>query len=467
MKYINLILSVIVTLCLTISCSDFLEEKSQEENVPSSVSDYREILLNYQRSVISSVILIIDDDVMIDETTWYGTDENATAATLGKFFTWQPDMWEETAASGVTDNYTSAYENIMAMNVILEKLDDAEGEMDEKNIVRAQALGVRSWCYFILVNTFAEPYNSDKEAAGVVLKFETTYSDAGMPRSSVKEVYDRIVSDLEEASSILSEYPKTRGDFLINSTAIDILLSRVYLYMEEWDKVVETANRAIETSGGLFDYTTIPEGEFFYMASYDNPEVEWLPSSVSVPNMICVSGDLYSQFDVNDRRQEFLESDNGWWGKSIAKTSTESGGPNIMFRSAEAYLNRAEAKVLSGTPDLVGALADLNELRRHRITGYSDVNISDAGTLLEEIRKERRKELCFEGHRWFDLRRYGMPSIYHDFRTSLGDPYLRYTLREEDPLYTLPIPAAMLENNVRLQQNASATEPERDGRPIN
>ena len=75
-------------------------------------------------------------------------------------------------------------------------------------------------------------------------------------------------------------------------------------------------------------------------------------------------------------------------------------------------MNRAEAYVLWDNK-VTEALKDLNELRRNRIEGYSDVSISDPVLLLEEIRKERRLELAREGHRWLDLRRYGMPSISH------------------------------------------------------
>ena len=157
----------------------------------------------------------------------------------------------------------------------------------------------------------------------------------------------------------------------------------------------------------------------------------------------------------------------GWMISGIIKKDSEKlGGPNVMIRTAEAFLNRAEAKVLAEASDTEGALKDLNELRRHRILGYQDVSITDPTLLLEEIRNERRLELCFEGHRWYDLRRYGMPAIYHDFRTSLANPLLRYTLQEKDPLYTLPFPSVVVDNNVLLEQNVSALEPIRGGAPL-
>ena len=100
-------------------------------------------------------------------------------------------------------------------------------------------------------------------------------------------------------------------------------------------------------------------------------------------------------------------------------------------------MNRAEAYVQKG---MTGeALADLNEVRCNRITGYTNIENVPAN-LLEEVRLERRLELCFDEQRWFDLRRYGMPSITHRYRYRKSDPWVIYTLREKDPLYTLPLP---------------------------
>ncbi|MEI3423417.1 MAG: RagB/SusD family nutrient uptake outer membrane protein [Butyricimonas faecihominis] len=68
------------------------------------------------------------------------------------------------------------------------------------------------------------------------------------------------------------------------------------------------------------------------------------------------------------------------------------------IRSAEAFLNQWRLMLFSGEEGL--ALSELNDFRKTRIVGYSDVNLSGQA-LLDEIRLERRKELCFEGHRWF------------------------------------------------------------------
>lgn len=456
MKQFRLMILAIAISLVAAACDDFLEEKSQDEVIPESVTDFREILLHYQATPFTPVIYMLDDDVELDEYFYPEEEDYYEAVNLETCLTWQPDIWER--ASTLADNYEETYKDIMGMNAILAEIDDATGNVEEKEMVKAQALAMRAYHYFMLVNTYGEPYNYNKDALGVVLKLEVPYVEGGMARATVEEVYEQIVEDLETASALLNKYPKTRGDYLMNSTSTDILLSRVYLYMEKWDKAVDAATRAIGSAEGLVDYNTLPSIEYGFDFTYDVSEVECLFGTVAFPSpSVKPTSTLTSLFNVNDKRLERLTSKFPW---EDGYTST------VWIRLAEAYLNRAEARVLAESQDLPGAMEDLNELRRYRISGYTDENISDAAMLLTEIRNERRKELCFEGHRWFDLRRYGMPSITRDFRTRLTVPLLRYTLQENDPLYTLPFPRVAIENNNKLEQNASALVPERVGVPI-
>ena len=456
MRYFRLIMMAMFVSMLGTACDDFLEEKSQDEVIPESVTDFREILLHYQATPFSPVIYILDDDVVMDEYYFSQDEDDYEAVNLAGSLTWQPDIWER--ANTLANNYEATYKDIMGMNAILDEIDGAKGSVEEIETVKAQTLAMRAYHYFMLVNTYGEPYNYNKDALGVVLKLNVPYVEGGLARSTVGEVYEQIVEDLETASAVLNKYPKTRGDYLMNSTATDILLSRVYLYMEEWDKAVEAATRAIGSAEGLFDYNTMPDLSYNISFTYDMSEVECLFGTVFYPSYnMDPTTEFLALFDEND-----------WRLKRIYPKFPDDSGfdPVVHIRSAEAYLNRAEARVLADAQDLTGALEDLNELRRHRIANYTDVDIADAGTLLTEIRNERRKEFCFEGYRWFDLRRYGMPKITRDFRTRLGAPLLRYTLEEKDPFYTLPFPTSAMENNNSLEQNPSAEAPLRVGAPI-
>lgn len=103
-------------------------------------------------------------------------------------------------------------------------------------------------------------------------------------------------------------------------------------------------------------------------------------------------------------------------------------------------------------------------MRVHRIENYED-KLYSGEELIRQIRNERRKELCFEGHRWFDLRRYAVCEEYpysrqiiHVFN-AIGDntAYLYtelYKLEEYDAAYTFAIPSIVLEfDNVPMENN--------------
>ena len=136
-----------------------------------------------------------------------------------------------------------------------------------------------------------------------------------------------------------------------------------------------------------------------------------------------------------------------------------SGSSARGMRVAETYLNRAEAKIRlfleNGNDQLRNeALEDLNYLRSFRFKRpYSDVNnITDGQELLKFCLEERRRELSFEDHRWFDLRRLGMPELRHTISFSEGQQQ-EVILEEGSDRYVLLIPTKVLERNPALVQN--------------
>ena len=100
------------------------------------------------------------------------------------------------------------------------------------------------------------------------------------------------------------------------------------------------------------------------------------------------------------------------------------------------------------------ATAILNRLREKRFDpeDYEDEEFATQEELINFVRDERRRELCFEGHRWFDLRRWGMPSFTHKWHDN-ADNTSTFRIEENDLLYTIPIPEEALQMNSSLVQN--------------
>ena len=152
-------------------------------------------------------------------------------------------------------------------------------------------------------------------------------------------------------------------------------------------------------------------------------------------------------------------------GGAPADFSRTSLSANFLFSTAEAYLNLAEATAYQGKED--EARKALNDLRVKRLVTEQYTNSEESGAeLIELIREERERELCLEGHRWFDLRRYGVCEKYPDSKllthnytyydngasTQMLETHV-FTLESNDAAYILPIPQEVLDFNTGMVNN--------------
>ena len=130
--------------------------------------------------------------------------------------------------------------------------------------------------------------------------------------------------------------------------------------------------------------------------------------------------------------------------------------PGVSLLFSEVYLNKAEALALLGRES--EAISTLQELRDKRMSDAGTIN-ETGEDLVEFIRDERRRELCFAGQRWFDLRRYAVHPLYPK-KTIITHPYYEwngsaavltktYVLGEypEDGGWLMPMPSYALESN--------------------
>lgn len=313
MKLKNVFIGIIGIATLE-ACSDFLEEQSQDEVIVRTVTDYSQFLLGsaYDMRNSGEILYLLDDDVALEEKQYYGGD-NANAINYFGYFTWQPDMWERWYK--ITDAYVSIYGQLKGVNATLDGIDEATGSDVERDYVKAEALGLRGYYYFMLINLYGEPYNHNKQSLGVPLKLTAGLVENGIERNTVEEVYTQIVKDLTASAELFDRHPKRGKNYRFNQTCAYIMLSRVYLYMEQWENVEKAASKAIETAEGLTNYTTLVS---ITTASYSNSEVEWIYGAGAVRSGYRPSQELYDQFEDNDLRKKFWFS-NGFSGFTTSK----------------------------------------------------------------------------------------------------------------------------------------------------
>ncbi len=485
-------------------CGDFLEESSLDEVRPSTVTELEQLLLGegyLRREQVFFYIELLTDNV---QNSFSPNVNHVTLLQQGApAFTWDPNMFDRMDELHVTgiDTWEKLYSKIKGCNVVLDMLDKVSGSEGSKLNQKGQALALRAFYYFVLVNTFAEPYNKEgldlNTALGVPLILESAVKDEFPPRASIAKVYGQIESDLLEAAELLDKYGKDNVLYKVTPLFVSTLLSRMYLYMENWEKAAEYASKVIERNPQLrklSDYVKIEIDEWFgdEIITYDKenggvynfdspelifgygiykndeiffqfPDISTYPGSVPV---FAVSEKFISQHDNNDLRSHFYYQE--YWKMMFPPVrgilrgnksfSDNSSNPSQGMRVAEAYLNRAEANIhlfmKNGKDEnCVSALKDLNYLRAHRFKQpYHDVSIADGQELLDFCLEERRKELAFEEHRWFDLRRCGMPELVHEITFTQGQVQ-EVRLEKGSNRYVLPIPKKVLDKNPALIQN--------------
>jgi hypothetical protein len=398
-------------------------------------------------------------------------------------------------------NWGTAYGAINEINLILDAIPNI-GDAADKIRWEGELKFLRALYYFDLVKNYAYIPTyvvPAQDKGGVVINLRGFNSAAGASsyypsRSSIAECYALIMDDLNRAISLLSNANKGRN--YASKLAALALGSRVALYEGKWARADSFATAAITLTGGIGAMTTTtnyvagwraadhPEGIFqvWYATLGENLGVNTslaaTHTTLSAPGALNSTrqgqGDLMPNAFLltelgitgfppglaasppppaltygSDIRNKLFE-----WGVNAAghyvectKWMGKNGSANwdntVVLRWPELYLNRAEARYrLNNEP---GAWADLNVIRAARIVGFTvPVTPLTGQPLLDEILRQRMLEFAFEGHRFYDLKRYGIPIVKSNPAINLPPTDFKILAR---------IPQSEVDGNPNMQQN--------------
>ena len=483
MKNIYLISLLCVVLA---SCSDFLKEYSPDQAYVRNYKDLDELLVGetYMKTVFGSesdsyypyVHLMADDTQENNIEDWGDIDFNSFQKKYFGYVTWQYRVGysvDKLSTTAEDSDWNKLYKHINLANMVLYEIDRQKAETDDDRQaiarIRGEAYFLRAAYYFTLVNLYGQPYQPSiaATALGVPVKTSAVIEDQMFPRESLETVYTLIIEDLEHAAENLEGITR-KSIYRANITAVRLLQSRVYLYMQNWVEAAKYAQLCLDLQSDLIDLNTF-DGSSKAFAETDSPEIIFSMGGNNIPNMftvlfagLSVSEDLKKCYKNGDLRSQYFLTEDGWNGywdcnKFVRQGETNNAdvSDNFMFRTAEAWLNLAEAYACMGKSNEQTARKALDHLRTHRIetSAYKETTLS-GDDLIEEIRTERRRELCFEGHRWFDLRRYTV-SEKQPFTGAIRNTYTEYSdwevssvttyeLKAGDPSWTLQIPYEVL-----------------------
>ena len=329
----------------------------------------------------------------------------------------QPSMvaGDRTGGYGYNNNYTAinrANSVIAGVNSLPDRVFSGNG----KEAILAQAHALRALLYLNLTVTFG--------AVPIVTQPSTATNQNGIKQSSREEVFAQALSDLNHAETLFGSNSSITDRGRISLWAVYALKARLYLYTQQWELAEEYASKIIANSAA-FGLTETPE-EFFLTQKSRESIFEfvhsnssrlpfrnyYLPSTMGGMQDYSVPPDLTNKLtdpDVGGNRVQLIFYGTAAQAYFVNEYAKTDGSSSIQTaRLAEQYLIRAEARIKKPTPNRTGAIEDINVIKNRARVPLLSLSTTHSNTdLLLVIEDERRYELAFEGHRYFDIIRTG------------------------------------------------------------
>lgn len=366
------------------------------------------------------------------------------------------------------------FDIIKQTNILLTNIDAVITTPANKEIIRGQALGLRAYAYYYLINYFQQTYKGNEGKPGVPLYVGVSLD--GKARGSVKELYEQIIKDLILAETLLTGKARA-AKINMDLSVVQGFRARVALVMEEWTTAATYANKARQ---GYTLMTSANYAQRSAFSSISNPEWMWgslISSSdatiyasffshidISTGGYAALGGqkkitkELYDQINAGDIRKKVFRAPGSGVAANVdynqlkfqVPTAGSWAGDYVYMRAAEMYLIEAEA--LSRQNNDAQARNVLERLIKTRFPAY-DASGFSGSSLTNEILLQRRIELWGEGFALIDIKRlnqglnrargtgnHGAPSF---------DPGV-YTTSPADPRFLMRIPRRELDNNSSL-----------------
>lgn len=431
---------------LLVSCDKFLDIQPTGKVIAKTGEEYRALLTGVYNTFPTdrSLTTLRTDELVVDGGSVTAEDYN----TYFDIWTWNDITPDEKTTSW---SWRQFYHIIYIASYVIDKQSEiTEASPADINQLVGEAYMLRAYSYSILVNLFGKPYTKcDPTTELAVPLMVTPDVEMVIGRSTVEAVYQQILSDINMAKQKLV-IDKWEDDlkYRFNKISADALLARVCLYMGRWQQALDAAKAVVAAYPELEDLTT---------TSYTMPDK--YTSKEAIVSLEQVMKSSYKGIGYPDAK--FISSiTTGDLRKNRyfkAKTSQIydllKGGANecrSTFRSAEFYLTAAEAAARLGkleeAIDLMSTMVKNRYLAARQTTTINSMKSMTQDRLIDFILEDRRVELCFEGHRWFDLRRTTQQKIVKTFSD------VTYTLEEGDNRYTIVIPREAISANPMLSQ---------------
>lgn len=484
-------LAISLTGCLEKLPGDYIHESEGMKTFSDAEQTLVGIYSAYKSNALYSGYLTLCPDIQADLV--YAVKGNTN--TYGRFWQWTVRSTD----SEIEAVYAQLYTVIGRCNFFLEQVGELKKSLTDDNEITVlenytgQVYCARALAYSELIKCYCKAYDqttADEPDGGVVLRTKWTEKER-VKRSTLRESYELVISDLEKAESLLDADKNGYDAPVFTKAAAKAIRARVALYTRDWETAVKYATDVIDTKVGdlkAFDLTNARTSEFnnlwstdsgveiiwkvnFTVTSYggalgsvflnlNRDRVYFYPDYVPAEDVLKLytSGDLrYSSYfaTVQTGYESGLECPvlKKYYGNTqfLSNYIYHVCMPKPL-RLAEQYLIRAEAYAQMGEYGKAGA--DLTKLRQSRFSTGGNISVN-ADNWNDVISQERVRELYMEGFRLHDLKRWGR-GFERTPQAESQDEGSSLKISKDNALFVWPIPRNEIEaQGSEIVQNPS------------
>ncbi|MDQ2178948.1 RagB/SusD family nutrient uptake outer membrane protein [Marinifilum sp. D714] len=458
------------------SCSDFLdiedETKISNDKLFSTLNGADEAL-NGTYYELGNGSYYGKDMIIAPEIKGGNLKVNNISFENAKSYNYLPSFEFTHTVKGEADYMSNFYKHLYRVisyaNNVIENIENvADATEQEKAQIEAEARAIRALAHFDLTRFYAQPYSytANAQHLGVPYMLRNIRYDELVTRDLLFDNYENIIADLVYAEgnlgTAIGNVGASYSKAYMSKLAAQALLARVYLYKGDWERARQYATKVIEDG----EVSLLSTAEFVESFSKQEPSREDIfivdnsGRKIGAPlsDIIGISeartslyllptNDIIELYNDGDVRGELFDVQmEAQLTKKWVEFADQDNHISVL-RLAEMFLIRAEASLNLPVRDEVQARADLDVIRKRANPNAENLQLSGFA-LDEELFNERRRELAFEGHLFFDIARMGrnLHRVDCNARENINIDY-------PNNLFVLPIPEDAIEFNDQMEQN--------------
>lgn len=464
---------------LVSSCSDFTDVQPKGKNLLSTTTQL-EMLLNREFYMSSGDGPQFLGDLITTLNNVPNLLSQPTPTRTSIILEWDASLQDRLAELTASDDEYDSYYGVIGQvaNPILSHIDAATGDPAVKNQLRCEALTLRAYFHYLVVNKFAKAYNpaTAAEDPGVPYVLET--QDVAQPtvKMTVQEVYDHILADVQEAIDLDGMPTVAVNRMRMSKPCAYAVKALALLSMQRFDEAEEAARQALALNGAVDNYyemlTTSADATGNPYNVLLRPQLECQEDMFFTYYMEyfeALTPESMERFEPGYATLELIDTDKKMYAGIMPGMATSmlglddryimtmdlSSGWNMAgLRTTQMYLIVAEAEIHKG--NYAEAMHALDAIRVNRLAPETyqplEGTVTTEADAIRHLKQVSHGENIYSVYNFIHRKRWNQVSGWEETftKTLAGNTY---TLTPDSPLWIFPFGQNVLSNNPNITQN--------------